>query len=216
MEVFADELAPLAPEDVLETLEAHYTAFWGDAERHREWRARPLVESRRFIAAQAFEVLRAQGAAHLGEAMAHRLGEHFHSRREGFCRLFPGACAALDAVRAKGILMGLVTNGVSASQRAKLARFDLERRFDHIQIEGEHGFGKPEPRAYAHAMAALDVEAHETWMVGDNLEWEVAAPQRLGIFAVWHDGYRQGLPAQSTVRPDLIVHRISELLEHLP
>jgi FMN phosphatase YigB (HAD superfamily) len=32
-------------------------------------------------------------------------------------------------------------------------------------------------------MSVLGVEAHETWMVGDNLEWEVAAPQRLGIFA---------------------------------
>jgi hypothetical protein len=30
-------------------------------------------------------------------------------------------------------------------------------------------------------MAALSVEPSETWIVGDNLEWEVAAPQRLGL-----------------------------------
>jgi putative hydrolase of the HAD superfamily len=29
-------------------------------------------------------------------------------------------------------------------KRAKVVRFALEHRFDHIQIEGEHGFGKPE------------------------------------------------------------------------
>ena len=71
----------------------------------------------------------------------------------------------------------------------------LTHRFDHIQIEGEHGFGKPEERAYLHAMQALGVAAPETWMVGDNLEWEVVAPQRLGIYAIWIDVHGDGLPA---------------------
>jgi putative hydrolase of the HAD superfamily len=49
-------------------------------------------------------------------------------------------------------------------------------------------------------------------MVGDNLEWEVAAPQRLGIHAIWHDGYGTGLPPDCPVRPDRIIRRLSELL----
>jgi FMN phosphatase YigB (HAD superfamily) len=48
-------------------------------------------------------------------------------------------------------------------------------------VKGEHGFGKPEERASTHAMKVLEVGPHETWMVSDNLEWEVVAPQRLGI-----------------------------------
>ena len=110
------------------------------------------------------------------------------------------------------MLLALVTNGQSDTQRAKVERFDLARRFDHIQIEGEHGFGKPEARAYTHAMRALGVEAHETWMVGDNLEWEVVAPQRLGIFAIWHDHLGDGLPEGSTIKPDRIIRSITELL----
>ena len=109
--------------------------------------------------------------------------------------------------------MALVTNGGSITQRAKIERFSLKPLFDHIQIEGEHDFGKPDERAYLHAMAALGVQAHETWMVGDNLEWEVAAPQRLGIFAVWHDGFGRGLPLGTNVRPDRIIRALSELLE---
>ena len=80
-------------------------------------------------------------------------------------------------------------------------RFALEHRFDHIQIEGEHGFGKPEERAYKHAMEVLEVGPQETWMVGDNLEWEILAPQRLGIYGIWHDAYRVGLPADSRSAP---------------
>jgi putative hydrolase of the HAD superfamily len=60
-------------------------------------------------------------------------------------------------------------------------------------------------------MTALGVEAHQTWMVGDNLEWEVAAPQRLGIYSIWHDHLGEGLPPGSPVRPDRIIRTIAEL-----
>ena len=94
---------------------------------------------------------------------------------------------------------GAVTNGEAQLQRAKIARFGLARRFDHVQIEGEHGLCKPEERGYQRAMQSLGVGPAETWMVGYNLEWEVIAPQRLGIYAVWHD-HRRGLPQGTTAR----------------
>jgi putative hydrolase of the HAD superfamily len=61
-------------------------------------------------------------------------------------------------------------------------------------------------------MEVLGVGPHETWMVGDNLEWEIVAPQRLGIYAIWYDGYGVGLPRNSAIRPDRIIRRLSELL----
>jgi FMN phosphatase YigB (HAD superfamily) len=36
-------------------------------------------------------------------------------------------------------------------------------------------------------MQALGITASETWMIGDNLEWQVVASQRLGIYAIWID-----------------------------
>lgn len=52
-------------------------------------------------------------------------------------------------------------------------------------------------------------------MVGDNLEWEVAAPQRLGIYSIWHDHLGEGVPAGSPIRPDRIVRSIAELITDL-
>jgi putative hydrolase of the HAD superfamily len=49
-------------------------------------------------------------------------------------------------------------------------------------------------------------------MVGDNLEWEVVAPQRLGIHAIWHDVVGEGLPQGSPIRPDRIIRSLPELL----
>ena len=209
----ARALEPCPPGEVVAAFDAANRAFWGDAERHREWRARPLVQSRRLIAADAFQTLRARGHSHLSEEIAHRFGEAFDACREAQCGFFPGACETLDEIRARGVKMALVTNGLGEVQRAKITRFSLEHRFDHIQIEGEHGFGKPEERAYVHALQALDVEAKDAWMVGDNLEWEVAAPQRLGIWSIWHDPWGQGLPEGSPVRPDRIIRSLRELLD---
>jgi putative hydrolase of the HAD superfamily len=49
-------------------------------------------------------------------------------------------------------------------------------------------------------------------MIGDNLEWEVEAPQRLGIYSVWMDVHGDGLPAESPITPDRIIRSLSELL----
>jgi hypothetical protein len=62
--------------------------------------------------------------------------------------MFPDAHETLDRLKELGIKLALITNGAAEPQRAKVVRFALEHRFDHIQIEAEHGFGKPEERAY--------------------------------------------------------------------
>jgi putative hydrolase of the HAD superfamily len=62
------------------------------------------------------------------------------------CACFPDAHNVIDALRARGTRLALVTNGASEAQRAKIDRFDLANRFDHFQIEGEHEFGKPDER----------------------------------------------------------------------
>ena len=41
---------------------------------------------------------------------------------------------------------------------------------------------------------------------------EIVAPQRLGIYAIWYDGYRVGLPPNCTIQPDEIIHSLPELL----
>jgi putative hydrolase of the HAD superfamily len=211
LEEFTAEIAPLSPMEIVHAVQAEARGMWGDADSHRHWRMQ-LFEARRETVARAFAALASAGRPVPGRDVAHRIADRFSHSREEQLSLFPDAHAVVDALKARGLRLALVTNGEASLQRAKVDRFDLAQRFDHIQIEGEHGFGKPEERAYVHAMEALGVTAAETWMVGDNLEWEVVAPQRLGIYAVWHDHLGQGLPRGSDARPDLIIRSLGELL----
>ena len=209
---FAEHLVPHPPDDVVAAMHAYSRYLWADAARHKHWRHR-IGEARRHIVANAFaELAAAHGRAVPPPEICDAIADRFNEVQHAELRMFPGAHETLDALKALGVKLALVTNGAAAPQRAKVVRFALEHRFDHIQIEGEHGFGKPEEQAYRHALATLGVAANETWMVGDNLEWEVEAPQRLGIFAIWYDGYGQGLPESSPIRPDRIIRTLPELL----
>lgn len=185
--------------------------FWSDRSMHKHWRLN-LEEARHRIVAGALAELANQGHAVPDTAVAHSIAERYTSYRQEQMHLFPGTLETLAQLKAQGVKLALITNGAAATQRAKVQRFDLAHRFDHIQIEGEHGFGKPEEQAYRHALEILGVEASDTWMVGDNLEWEVEMPQRFGMRGIWCDAYGQGLPPDTHIRPDRIIHRLPELL----
>jgi putative hydrolase of the HAD superfamily len=208
---FTDALAPLNESVVLAAILQSATSFWSDPEQHRIWRQK-LRSARREIVSHAFAQLARNGDTVPSETTQYALADRFSDYRNDNMCLFPDAHATIDGLRHEGLKLALITNGAAQDQRAKIERFNLAGRFHHIQIEGEHGFGKPEPRAYLHAMSALGVEAGETWMVGDNLEWEVAAPQRLGIHAIWYDPVGTGLPKGSPAQPDRIIRSLSELL----
>jgi len=77
-------------------------------------------------------------------------------------------------------------------------------------IEGEFGIGKPDRSVFEHSMEKLGANPQQTWMAGDNLYFDVGGAQDLGI---WVDWRRTGLPKDSKVKPDRIVHLISELLD---
>jgi len=205
----ADELAAEDPRALVDALETAFRVYWSDPDRHRDGRF-ALAEVRRRVVAGVFA---RDGRPQLTEALAHRFADRFTAAREAMMRPFPGAVETVAELKARGVRLALITNGDGTTQRGKIARFSLAGYFEHIQIEGEHGFGKPEPQAYRHCMAAIGARPADCWIVGDDLEWEVAAPQRLGLHAIWHDHRGAGLPPGSDVRPDRIIRSLTELLE---
>lgn len=125
----------------------------------------------------------------------------------------PGAIETLQRFRHDGVKLGLITNGAKEPQSAKIDRFGLKSLFDSIVIEGEFGIGKPDRSVFEYSLEKLGVSPQQTWMIGDHLEFDVGASQELGIWGIWVDWRRSGLPENSKVKPDRIVHLISELIE---
>ena len=210
-EVWQDLCAAAAPTigvaggQLYSAIKATADWFWADPGRGRAGRADLRASSREIVQRALVQL----GVSRDG--LAATIADSYRDRRDRFM-LLPGALEALDTLHSRQIALGLLTNGAGPIQREKIDRFGLARFFDCILIEGELGFGKPDERIYKHAMAALGAAPPETWIVGDDLEWEVAAPQRLGIHAVWVDSAGRGLPVGAVVQPDRVVGSLAELV----
>jgi putative hydrolase of the HAD superfamily len=185
------------------------TWFWADEERHRRGRL-DLPAARAEILAGALEAL-----GRPDPALAREAGLAYTALRERSQRFLPGAREALEALRRAVPALALVTNGAAAAQRRKLARFGLEGFFDHVQIEGEFGAGKPEPAVYEHVLARLAVRPDECLMVGNDFEADVLGAQHAGLHAAWVDAGGRSAPPRTAPRPHWTVPDLEALLRLL-
>jgi putative hydrolase of the HAD superfamily len=204
---FASRIVNVKPEVLVNAIKANAALYWSDPELHRIGRLH-LDGARQQIIATA---LRQLGVDDL--SLAHDMALAYAVQREEAIEPFPGAIDTLHTFRERGVQLALLTNGSAETQRRRVEKHQLVSLFDYILIEGEFGVGKPDERVYLHVLDHLKALSHEVWMVGDNLEWEVAIPQRLGMFAIWVDVNGAGLPGSSSIHPDRIIRTLPELLD---
>jgi putative hydrolase of the HAD superfamily len=179
--------------------------FWSDPERHRVGRL-DLETARTEVVRLALKRLEIDN-----DELAATIGRAYHDRRENRLEIFPDALETLQWLREQGCRLALLTNGNVIPQRRKIDTFRLAPFFDSILIEGEIGFGKPDPRVYKLALERLGVSAADVWMIGDNLEWDVLQPQKLGIFAIWINPSEARAANLASARPDRIIRTLSDL-----
>ncbi len=143
--------------------------------------------------------------------LARRSADAYWVARDAALAPFPGAVDALASLRGAARRMALVTNGAGASQRAKIERFDLARYFDHLQIEGEFGLGKPEGAVFRNALDRIGAEPETSLMAGDNFEIDIVGAIDAGLAAVWIDKNGEGAPPRGAPRPHGILLTIATL-----
>jgi HAD superfamily hydrolase (TIGR01458 family) len=73
--------------------------------------------------------------------------------------------------------------------------------------------GKPSPAYFAAALEALDAEPAMTWMVGDDIESDIAGAQRFGLKTVLvrTGKFRPDTVERGSVMPDGIVSSVAQL-----
>jgi len=202
---FAPSVENTNPDTLYESIRNVAKQYWKDQENHRKGRL-SLAATRRQLVRLAIREI-----GFSDDRLADRIADTYTVEKELALEPVPGAVEMLRSFKNMGLRLALVTNGGSDVQRRKIEKFALGCIFDFILIEGEFGMGKPHPSVFVSAMKALNVEASETWMVGDDLERDIAGAQRLGIYSVWVDWRGGGLPLSSVVLPDRTVKTLVQL-----
>ena len=115
--------------------------------------------------------------AAMGAEYAAGLGNH--------ADLLPGAAEFIRAVHGR-MKIALVSNGVSAIQRGRLAKCPLTPLFDAIVISEEVGAAKPDPKLLCVAMEMLGcTDKSQAVMMGDSATADIPAAVNAGVDSIF-------------------------------
>ncbi|MGD0471777.1 MAG: HAD family hydrolase [Candidatus Velthaea sp.] len=148
-------------------------------------------------------------------ALAERCATAYTRYRADVLELSPGALECIEALRARGCKLGIVTNGFAETHHDKIARLGLTPLFDALFIADEMGMVKPDPAIFQHACEVLGSVPERTAMVGDRYDRDIAGAKRSGLFTVLIDVHAIPLP-DGAPPPDAIVATIADVLAVLP
>ncbi len=114
------------------------------------------------------------------EALAEAFAQQLSTRAD----LMPDAVAFLTALHSS-MRIALVSNGIGATQRGRLARCPFTPLLDAVLISGEVGVSKPDPRLIDMALEALGcTDKREAIMLGDSTTADIAAACAAGIDSI--------------------------------
>jgi len=98
-----------------------------------------------------------------------------------------GVKKMLESIKEKGKKLGLITDGRSESQRAKIKALKIEEFFDYIIVTDELGgieFRKPNEKAFTIMQEKLGFSYDRAVYIGDNLKKDFIAPEKLGMKSI--------------------------------
>jgi putative hydrolase of the HAD superfamily len=149
--------------------------------------------------------LRPWRSAPSADALARYWAQHFGSSSTASA----GALGLVRWLRARGVKVGLVTNG-APSQHVKIDALNVRPQLDAVVVSDEVGVAKPDEAIFRIALGKLGVEADEAWFVGDHPVNDVIGAHRMGMRAFW---LRRGLPwPQGEPRVGAAIDSLEELL----
>lgn len=150
-------------------------ALWKALERGET--TQPLLKVERFR----------QLLAHLGREDIDpvQMGADYAAGLGNHADLLPGAADFIHAVCGK-LKIALVSNGVSAIQRNRLAKCPLTPLFDAIVISEEVGVAKPDPKLLYVAMEKLGcTDQSQAVMMGDSASADIGAAVNAGMDSIY-------------------------------
>jgi 2-haloalkanoic acid dehalogenase type II len=135
-----------------------------------------------------------------------------HANRARDFKLRPGVLDALDALRARGLHLGIVSNIDEADLNHLIDLGGLRDRFDSLLSSEAAGSCKPDARIFEIALERAGCAPGEALFVGDTLLQDVLGANQMGMRSVllWHRDDKP--PPAAEVRPHHVIRTIPELL----
>jgi 2-haloacid dehalogenase len=153
----------------------------GSEEAGRRWRAEYLRITYRTGAYQSYEDLVAEAAEAVGmpRTLATQLDERYDELRP-----WPGVTQTLQALAARSVPLGVVTN--CSERLGRIAADCVGVEFATVITAERAGFYKPDPRPYRLGLEALGVEPARCLFVAGSA-YDLVGTAQVGLATYWHD-----------------------------
>lgn len=137
------------------------------------------------------------------------LNSGFLAAMAEICVPLDGAISLLNSLRGKAKL-GIITNGFTDLQEARLKRTGLREHFDVLVISEQVGIAKPHRGIFEHALKIMGIQAREqVLMVGDNPDSDILGGMNAGLDTCWLNVDNR--PISNGITPQYQVATLKEL-----
>lgn len=118
---------------------------------------------------------------------------------EAAWRPFPEARRVLDVLAARGLRLGVITNGDAVQQRRKIGAIGLADVLPYVMASSEAGSAKPDAAIFRTACAGLGVPPDGAAYVGDRLVTDAQGAAAAGLAGIWLDRSPGPVPEEPAV-----------------
>ena len=128
--------------------------------------------------------------------------------------LMPGAESVCGQLHGKGVVIAIITNGITRVQTTRLENSPIRQYIDRMIISEEIGTSKPDKAIFEYAFSLLpDSEPDETLIVGDSLTADIKGGILAGIDTCWYNP--DGKANNSELAPAYEIASLHDLLSIL-
>jgi putative hydrolase of the HAD superfamily len=136
---------------------------------------------------------------------------HFPNYPENNCKFL------LEQLKANGCILGLITDGYSITQRAKLKALGIENLFDLVIISEEFGSAKP---TIANYEVFHQFNTTHYYYIADNPSKDFVSPNALGWQTICLEDsgnniHKQDFNIESLYLPQLKINKLDEIVDQL-
>lgn len=134
---------------------------------------------------RVFRALYAERGVEADQALLRQTALRFRRCSTTHLRAYAGAGELLDALRAAGKTVILLSNAQAAFTLPELDELGLAQRFDRIFISSDAGFKKPDPRFFRMPLETLGLEPADCLMIGNDPDCDVKGALAVGMDAAF-------------------------------
>lgn len=160
--------------------EARFRATWDAAEADRS--------TGRLTLEEVLERILRENGRYSRSRLERMVEKRVRYKEEAFEHMHGGIIPLMEALRARGMRIGLISNCFS-EESAVIRRSVLYPYFDAVCLSFDEGVKKPDPAIFRRCLQRLNVQPGECLYVGDGGSGELEAARQLGmqpVQAAWY------------------------------